>query len=66
VITELNQITPPPNEDQLYDIIQEEIETAVKRQRKHKSPGIDDITGEMIQVGGEKVMCAIKYGRKEE
>jgi len=27
----------------------------VKRLKKHKSPGIDDITGEMIQVGGEKV-----------
>jgi len=33
----------------------EEIETAMKRLKKHKSPGIDDITGEMTQARREKV-----------
>jgi len=56
MITELNQIPPPPNEDELLNIIQEEIETAVKRLRKHKSPGIDDNAGDLIQAGSEKVI----------
>jgi len=46
---------PPPNKDELHHILYKEIETTVKRLKKHKSPGIDGITGEMIQVGGEKV-----------
>jgi len=55
VVTELNRVTPPANKDELHHILYEEIETAVKRLKKHKSPGIDDITGEIIQAGGEKV-----------
>jgi len=31
------------------------VEAAVKRLKKNKSPGIDDITGEMIQAGGDRV-----------
>jgi hypothetical protein len=38
VVTELNRITPPPNEDELHHILYEEIETAMSRLKKHKSP----------------------------
>ena len=41
VIIELEQISPPPNEDEMYDIPREEVEAAVKRLKKGKSPGID-------------------------
>jgi len=43
VVTELHRITPPVNKDELHHILYEEIETAVKMLKKHKSPGIDDI-----------------------
>jgi len=55
VIAELDQISPPPNDDEMHDILHEEVEAAVKRLKKNKSPGIDDITGEMIQAGGDRV-----------
>jgi len=55
VVTELNRNTPPANKNELHHILYEEIETAVKKLKKHKSLGIDDITGEMIQAGGKKV-----------
>ena len=41
VIIELEQISPPPNEDEMYDIPREEVEAAVKRLKKGKSPGMD-------------------------
>ncbi|XP_016299301.1 uncharacterized protein LOC107656114 [Sinocyclocheilus anshuiensis] len=71
VITELDQISPPPNEDEMHYILYEEVAEAVKRLKKGKSPGIDDITGEMIQAGGEKLQkrytqSVIRYGRKGE
>ena len=55
VIAELDQIAPPPNDDETHDILYEEVEAAVKRLKKNKSPGIDNITGEMIQAGGDRV-----------
>lgn len=55
VIAELDQISPPPNDDETHSILYEEVEAAVKRLKKNKSPGIDDITGEMIQAGGDRV-----------
>ena len=56
VVKELDQISPPPNEDELQDILLEEVAAAVKRLKKGKSPGIDEIAGEVIQAGGEKVI----------
>jgi len=53
VVTELNWIRPSANKDELRHILYEE--TAVKRLKKHKSPGIDDVTEEKIQAGGERV-----------
>ena len=55
VVKELDQIAPPPNEDELQDILYEEVAAAVKKLKKGKSPGIDDIAGEVVQAGGEKV-----------
>ncbi len=55
IITELYQISPPPNEDEMHYILYEEVVEAVKRLKKAKSPGIDKITGEIIKAGGEKV-----------
>jgi hypothetical protein len=55
VIAELDRISPPPNDDETHTILYEEIEAAVKRLKKNKSPGSDDITGEMIQAGGDRV-----------
>lgn len=48
LVTELNRIAPPPNEDKLQHTLYKEIETAVRKQKQHKIPGIDDITGDMI------------------
>jgi hypothetical protein len=39
----------------MHDILHKEVEVVVKRLKKGKSPGIDELTGEMIQAGGEKV-----------
>ncbi len=41
IITELDQITPPPNEDEMHYILYKEVAKAVKRLKKGKSPGID-------------------------
>ena len=61
VVTELNRITPPPNEDELHHILYEDFKTVVKRLKKHQSSGIDDITGELVQAGGEKVVEELHY-----
>jgi hypothetical protein len=59
LLAELYQISPPPNNDVMDDILYEEVEAATKRLKKHKSPGSDGITGEMIQAGGEKLAAEI-------
>ncbi len=41
VITELDQISPPPNEDEMHYILYKEVAEAVKRLKKGKSPGIN-------------------------
>jgi hypothetical protein len=59
VVLELEQIAPPPTDDEAHDILYEEVEAAVKRLKRNKSPGTDGITGEMIQAGGEMLMAEI-------
>ncbi len=43
----------------MHNILYKEVAEAVKRLKKGKSPGIDEITGEIIQAGGEKVIDEI-------
>lgn len=52
LIQELKDISPPNIENE-SDILRVEVERAVRRLKNNKSPGIDEITGEMIKQGGE-------------
>jgi len=36
-----------------------EVELAIEKQRRYKSPGIDQITAELIKAGGSTIRCAI-------
>ena len=36
-----------------------EVELAIEKLKKHKSPGIDQIPAELIKAGGRKIRCAI-------
>jgi hypothetical protein len=58
LIKELKEISPPCR-DNNNDILKEEVERAVRRLKNNKSPGIDNITGEMIKNGGEMVVKEI-------
>ena len=42
-----------------YPILREEVEAAVKSLKKGKSPGIDNIPGELVQAGGGAVIRAL-------
>ena len=42
-----------------YLILWEEVEAAVKSLKKGKSPGIDNILGELVQAGGDAVISAL-------
>ena len=42
-----------------YPILREEVEAAVKSLEKRKSPGIDNIPGELVQAGGDAVISAL-------
>ena len=42
-----------------YPILREEVEAAVKSLKKGKSPGIDNIPGELVQAGGDAVISAL-------
>ena len=39
-----------------YDILREEVVTAVKNLKKGKSAGVDNIPGELVQAGGEEMI----------
>ncbi|CAF1682339.1 unnamed protein product, partial [Adineta ricciae] len=52
IIEELENITPPANDDS-NGILYSEVEEAINKLKKHKSPGNDGITAEMLQTGGE-------------
>ena len=42
-----------------YPILREEVEAAVKSLKKGKSPGIDNIPGELVQAGGDAVTSVL-------
>ena len=45
---ELEEITPPNNDDS-HDILYSEVEEAIKTRKRNKSPGSDGITAELLQ-----------------
>lgn len=51
---ELEEITPPINEDP-PDILYAEVQAAINTLKRNKSPGPDGITAEMLQAGGEQL-----------
>ncbi len=72
IITELDQISPLPNEDEIHYILYKEVAEAVKRLKKGKSPGIDEIIRKKWYKLEEKKLqtrytqSVIRYGRKGE
>jgi len=52
-VTDLISIAPPLREEGEMDILFEEVQAAIDRLKRNKSPGTDGITAEMIQAGGE-------------
>ena len=47
------------NDDKENEILMSEIEEAIKSMKKGKSPGIDNIPGELLQAGGEHMTTAL-------
>ena len=56
---------PPPINNDSYPIPWEEVEAAVKSLRKGKSAGVDNISSELVQAGGEAMidMLLIIYNK---
>ena len=53
-------IVPAVTNTDNYLILREEVEAAVKLLKKGKSPGIDNILGELVQAGGDAVISALQ------
>ena len=58
MVKELEHITPS-SEDNSGGILYGEIEDAITKLKKNKSPGTDEITDEMLQAGGEQLVHKI-------
>ena len=52
---ELEHITPSHDDNDTSGILYDEIEDAITKLEKNKSPGTDGITAEMLQAGGEQL-----------
>lgn len=59
LVQELKEISPPPRNDEEEDILEAEVERAIKMLKNNKSPGVDGITSEMIKAGGHRLMKEI-------
>jgi len=59
LVQELKDISPPQRNDEEEDILEAEVEKAIKRLKNNKSPGVDGITSEMIKVGGQRLLKEI-------
>ena len=55
MVKELEEITPPNNDDS-HDILYAEVEGAINTLKRNKSPGSDGITAELLQAGGEQLV----------
>ncbi|CAF1621865.1 unnamed protein product, partial [Adineta ricciae] len=58
MVDELEDITPPIDDDS-NGILYSEVENAINKLKKNKSPGNDEITAEMLQAGGESLIRKI-------
>ena len=47
---------PPPINNDIYPIMWDEVEAAVKSMKKGKSAGVDNIPSEPVQAGGEAMI----------
>eukprot|EP00057_Strongylocentrotus_purpuratus_P017943 XP_011672417.1 PREDICTED: uncharacterized protein LOC105442206 [Strongylocentrotus purpuratus] len=47
---------PPSTDNDSYPILREEVEATVKSLKKGKSAGVDNITSELVQAGGEAMI----------
>jgi hypothetical protein len=52
MVKEREEITAPKIEDS-QDILYSEVQVAIQTLKRNKSPGLDGITTEMLQAGGE-------------
>ena len=62
VDVETSNLDVPSNnsdEDDNNTILREEVEEAVKALKRGKSPGIDNIPGELVQAGGEDMITVL-------
>ena len=55
--TVLEELPVINSHEQMPDIMEEEVETAIKNLKRKKAPGEDNITAEMIQAGGS---CSVE------
>ena len=51
----MKNISPPPRNNKNEDILLEEVEWAIARLKRSKSPGVDGISAEMIKAGGNEL-----------
>ena len=58
-IKELERIAPPPHDDVGDNILRHEVETAIQKLKRNKSPGEDGITAEMVKAGGDVLVQEI-------
>jgi hypothetical protein len=54
MVKELEEITPPHTEEP-QDILYAEVQAAIQALKRNKSPGLDGIMSEMLQVRGEQL-----------
>jgi hypothetical protein len=71
VVSELQRRTGRCDNSGDDDILLDEVQSAIKKLKYDKAPGIGDIPAEMIKAGGQRIamklhaLCIIKYGENE-
>ena len=57
--TILNDLPPAVTDNEIFPILRNEVETAIKSLKKGKSAGIDNIPAELVQSGGDCMIDAL-------